>query len=111
MISAATPHRRWHSSTTTNRPVFGDRLENPPLVQRRKGSGIDHLDVDSFGAQPPVSGDWLEARLDDPTVRVIEIQYEADSSEYDDGYMPGAVNWYWKDVLCIRWNASSPRLS
>ncbi len=48
---------------------------------------------------PLVSGDWLEARLDDPAVRVIEIQYEADTSEYEDGHIPGAVNWYWKDVL------------
>ncbi len=48
---------------------------------------------------PLVSGDWLEARLDDPTVRIIEIQYEADISEYRDGHIPGAVNWYWKDVL------------
>ena len=48
---------------------------------------------------PLVSGDWLQARLDEPSVRVIEIQYEPDLDEYREGHIPGAVNWYWKDML------------
>lgn len=48
---------------------------------------------------PLVSGDWLEERLGDPLTRVVEIQYEADISEYQDGHIPGAVNWYWKDMF------------
>ena len=48
---------------------------------------------------PLVTGDWLQTRLDDPSVRVIEIQYEPDIDEYRDGHIPGAVNWYWKDML------------
>ena len=45
------------------------------------------------------SGDWLQAHLDEPSVRVIEIQYEPDIDEYREGHIPGAVNWYWKDML------------
>ena len=48
---------------------------------------------------PLVTGDWLHTHLDDPFVRVIEIQYEPDIDEYRDGHIPGAVSWYWKDML------------
>lgn len=48
---------------------------------------------------PLVSADWLEAHLDDLSVRVVEIQYEPDIDEYADGHIPGTVNWFWKDLL------------
>jgi thiosulfate/3-mercaptopyruvate sulfurtransferase len=38
-------------------------------------------------AQPIVSGDWLQAHLKDPSVRVI---YVGDAGEYSKGHIPGA---------------------
>jgi len=37
--------------------------------------------------QPIVSGDWLQAHLNDPTVRVIDV---GDGGEYSKGHVPGA---------------------
>lgn len=48
---------------------------------------------------PMVDGAWLREHIEDPNVRVVEIQYEDDVDEYADGHIPGAVNWYWKDVF------------
>jgi thiosulfate/3-mercaptopyruvate sulfurtransferase len=45
-----------------------------------------------------VSGEWLQARLDDPHVRIVEIQYEAGVDDYTAGHLPGAQFWYWKDA-------------
>ncbi len=50
-------------------------------------------------AQPPalesvvVSADWLEARLDDPNVRVIEVSVIP--GVFERGHIPGAVNFVW----------------
>lgn len=41
----------------------------------------------SIGAQPIVSGDWLQAHLTDPSVRVI---YVGDAGDYSKGHIPGA---------------------
>ncbi len=48
---------------------------------------------------PLVSTDWLERHLDDPTVRVIEIVAWPESRDYEDGHIPGAIRWLWKDAL------------
>jgi thiosulfate/3-mercaptopyruvate sulfurtransferase len=40
-----------------------------------------------------VETDWLEGHLEDPTVRVIEV--DEDTSAYDKGHIPGAVGWNW----------------
>ncbi|HEV8683067.1 MAG TPA: sulfurtransferase [Actinomycetota bacterium] len=36
---------------------------------------------------------WLAERLDDPTVRVIEV--DEDTTAYESGHIPGAVAWNW----------------
>ncbi|MCU0514509.1 MAG: sulfurtransferase [Anaerolineae bacterium] len=40
-----------------------------------------------------VSADWLEARLDDPSVRVIEVSVIP--GVYERGHIPGALNFVW----------------
>ena len=45
-----------------------------------------------------VEPDWLEARLGDPGVRIVEIQWTGPES-YDAGHIPGARGWAWKDWL------------
>jgi thiosulfate/3-mercaptopyruvate sulfurtransferase len=46
-----------------------------------------------------VTADWLHDRLGDPTVRLIHLLYEPDIDDYAEGHIPGAVRWYWKDLL------------
>lgn len=44
-----------------------------------------------------VETDWLEAHLDDPSIRVIEV--DEDTEAYSKGHIPGAVGWDWfKDL-------------
>src|ERR1700680_3945236 len=38
-----------------------------------------------------VSADWLAAHLDDPSVRVVEVDVSPKS--YNEGHIPGAVFW------------------
>jgi thiosulfate/3-mercaptopyruvate sulfurtransferase len=40
-----------------------------------------------------VDTDWLAEHLEDPRVRVIEV--DEDVSAYDKGHIPGAVRWQW----------------
>lgn len=45
-----------------------------------------------------VEPDWLEAHLDDPAVRIVEIQWTGPES-YDESHIPGARGWAWKQWL------------
>ena len=44
-----------------------------------------------------VEPDWLEARLNDPNVRIIEAN--EDPTLYDQGHIPGALRLHWKNDL------------
>ena len=44
-----------------------------------------------------VSTDWLEGQLDDPDVRVIEV--DEDTTAYEKGHIRGAVGWNWTSDL------------
>ncbi|HVP04332.1 MAG TPA: sulfurtransferase [Dehalococcoidia bacterium] len=44
-----------------------------------------------------VSTDWVAGHLDDPKVRLIEV--DVDTAAYDTGHAPGAVGWNWKSDL------------
>jgi thiosulfate/3-mercaptopyruvate sulfurtransferase len=44
-----------------------------------------------------VETDWLEAHLNDESVRVIEV--DEDTSAYDKGHVSGAVGWNWNSDL------------
>ena len=44
-----------------------------------------------------VSTDWVAEHLDDPTVRLIEV--DVDTTAYDQGHIPGAVGFNWTSQL------------
>jgi thiosulfate/3-mercaptopyruvate sulfurtransferase len=44
-----------------------------------------------------VSTDWLEGELDDPDIRVIEV--DEDTTAYEKGHIRGAVGWNWTTDL------------
>ena len=44
-----------------------------------------------------VETDWLESNLDDPGIRVIEV--DEDTSAYEKGHIRGAVGWNWSTDL------------
>ncbi|MDH5748131.1 MAG: sulfurtransferase [Rhodospirillales bacterium] len=41
---------------------------------------------------------WLADHLDDPNVRLIEIDWTG-TGAYDEGHIPGALGWNWKETL------------
>jgi len=45
-----------------------------------------------------VSPDWLQQRLGDPKIRIVEVDYHG-TSAWDEGHIPGALGWFWKDWL------------
>ncbi len=45
-----------------------------------------------------VSTDWVSEHLRDREVRLVEV--DVDTAAYDEGHIPGAVAWSWKDQLC-----------
>jgi thiosulfate/3-mercaptopyruvate sulfurtransferase len=44
-----------------------------------------------------VETDWLEGHLDDPSIRVIEV--DEDTTAYEKGHIQGAVGWNWSADL------------
>src|SRR5271154_3843979 len=44
-----------------------------------------------------VSTEWAAAHLNDPKVRLIEV--DVDTTAYDQGHIPGAVAWNWQTQL------------
>jgi thiosulfate/3-mercaptopyruvate sulfurtransferase len=44
-----------------------------------------------------VSTEWVAERLDDPSVRIVEV--DVDTSQYETGHVPGAVGWNWQTEL------------
>lgn len=45
-----------------------------------------------------VSTDWVAQHLNDPSVRVVEV--DVDTAAYDQGHLPGAIGWNWSTQLC-----------
>jgi thiosulfate/3-mercaptopyruvate sulfurtransferase len=45
-----------------------------------------------------VSTDWVAQHLNDPNVRLVEV--DVDTAAYDQGHVPGAVGWNWTTQLC-----------
>ncbi|MBV9502862.1 MAG: sulfurtransferase [Acidobacteriaceae bacterium] len=45
-----------------------------------------------------VETEWLSQKLNDPSVRVVEV--DVDTAAYDLGHIPGAVAWAWNTQLC-----------
>jgi len=47
---------------------------------------------------PLVTPDWLERRLDDGAIRIVEISSTPGGEAYLEGHIPGAIRFYWKDI-------------
>src|SRR6516164_10331338 len=45
-----------------------------------------------------VSTEWVAAHLEDPRVRIAEV--DVDTKAYDEGHVPGAIGWAWNSQLC-----------
>jgi thiosulfate/3-mercaptopyruvate sulfurtransferase len=45
-----------------------------------------------------VSTEWVAQNLNNPSVRVVEV--DVDTSAYEQGHVPGALGWSWKTQLC-----------
>ncbi len=44
-----------------------------------------------------VSTEWVAQHLNDPKVRIVEV--DVDTAAYETGHIPGAVGWHWKNDL------------
>src|SRR6266581_1404148 len=44
-----------------------------------------------------VETDWVEGHLNDPGIRVVEV--DEDTTAYEKGHIPGAVGWNWNTDL------------
>lgn len=44
-----------------------------------------------------VDADWVQAHLNDPGVRLVEV--DVDTSAYETGHIPGAIGWNWQTDL------------
>ncbi|MGH8056502.1 MAG: sulfurtransferase, partial [Candidatus Entotheonellia bacterium] len=45
-----------------------------------------------------VSSEWLAQHLNDPSLRIVEV--DVDTSAYEQGHIRGAVGWNWQTQLC-----------
>jgi thiosulfate/3-mercaptopyruvate sulfurtransferase len=45
-----------------------------------------------------VSTAWVEERLNDPKLRIVEV--DVDTKAYGEGHLPGALGWAWSSQLC-----------
>ncbi len=57
-----------------------------------------------------VSSSWLASRLEDSSIRVIEVTASSEDDGYREGHIPGAVWWYWKDALWHETDREFPAL-
>ncbi|MFQ5795217.1 MAG: sulfurtransferase [Candidatus Bipolaricaulia bacterium] len=44
-----------------------------------------------------VDTQWVEGQLNDPNVRIVEV--DEDTEAYQKGHVPGAIAWHWQDDL------------
>jgi thiosulfate/3-mercaptopyruvate sulfurtransferase len=56
---------------------------------------------------PIVTTEWLAARLDDSSVKIVEVSAKNEEAEYHNGHIPGAIRFHWKD-LC--WHATDRQM-
>jgi thiosulfate/3-mercaptopyruvate sulfurtransferase len=45
-----------------------------------------------------VSTDWVAQHLNDPSIRIVEV--DVDTAAYDQGHVPNALAWNWTTELC-----------
>jgi thiosulfate/3-mercaptopyruvate sulfurtransferase len=64
-----------------------------PLGVRGPGATM----AERYATDVLVETDWLEKRLEDPQVRVVEV--DEDPTAYLEGHIPGALAWSWEKDL------------
>ncbi len=47
---------------------------------------------------PIVTTDWMESRILEPSVKVIEVSAEPTDDRYREGHIPGAIWYFWKNL-------------
>ena len=55
------------------------------------------MTVSGFAKDVLVSADWATSHLNDPDVRLVEV--DVDTTAYDQSHIPGAVGWNWTSQL------------
>ncbi len=45
-----------------------------------------------------VDTNWVAAHIDDPNVRLVEINWDG-LADYNESHIPGAIGWHWKTAL------------
>ena len=55
------------------------------------------MSVPGYAKDVLVSSDWVQAHLDDPNVRFVEV--DVDTTAYEQSHIPGAVGWNWTSQL------------
>ncbi len=55
------------------------------------------MTVPGYAKDVLVDADWAKARLDDPTVRFVEV--DVDTTAFEQSHIPGAVGWNWTSQL------------
>ena len=55
------------------------------------------MTVSGYARDVLVSAEWAAAHLDDPSVRLVEV--DVDTTAYDQSHIPGAVAWNWTSQL------------
>jgi thiosulfate/3-mercaptopyruvate sulfurtransferase len=71
----------------TRRPAFRPP-DNPEENQ---------MTVSGYATDVLVDSEWAKARLDDPSVRFVEV--DVDTTAYEQSHIPGAVGWNWTSQL------------
>ncbi len=59
---------------------------------------------DQWKSDKLVSTAWLADNLDNPTIRIIDVGDRKNPQAYDEGHIPGALHWPWKESL---WDATT----
>ena len=55
------------------------------------------MTVPGYATDVLVDADWAKAHLDDPSVRIVEV--DVDTTAYEQSHLPGAVGWNWTSQL------------
>src|SRR5689334_17293255 len=64
------------------------------ILSKNKGASNERL----RRSKRVVSTGWVAEHLNDPKVKLVEV--DVDTSSYDKGHIKGAIGWNWQTQLC-----------
>ena len=75
------------------------RFERQDIDEVRDVEGIQGVEMSTGYARPEAltTTAWVAEHLDDPSVKLIEV--DVDTTSYDKGHVPGAIGWNWQTDL------------